>query len=85
VAAVTLYLCSAKRKIISLELRVNELRTGAIREAVHLAAGEDEGLEQGIVDTFFSRQLHYETAEEYVDCVAKVIEETMGCKDQIRV
>jgi hypothetical protein len=79
-AIVDLYLRSAKRKIISLELRANEVRTGAIREAAHLAAGDDEGLEQGIVDACFSRKLHYEVAEEYADCVARVIEETMECR-----
>jgi hypothetical protein len=83
-AVVALYLRSAKRKIISLELRANEVRTGAIREAARLAAGDDEGLEQGIVDVCFSRQLHYEAAEEYADCIAKAIEETMRCKGRIR-
>jgi hypothetical protein len=71
-----------KRRIISLELRANDVRTGAIREAAHLAAGDDEGLEQGIVDACFSRRLYYEAAEEYADRVAKIIEETMGCRGQ---
>jgi hypothetical protein len=74
-AIVPLYLQSAKRKIIDLELRTNQLRTGAIREAAHLAAGEDEGLEQGIIDACFTRKLHYEPAEDYADRVVEVIEE----------
>jgi hypothetical protein len=76
-AIVDLYLRSAKRKLISLELRANELRTGAIREAAHLAAGEDEGLEQGIIDACFSRLIHYEPAEEYAESVARVIQDTI--------
>jgi hypothetical protein len=53
----------------------NQLRSGAIREAAHLAAGTDVGLEQGIIDACFRRQLHYDPAHEYADNIIKVIEE----------
>jgi hypothetical protein len=71
-----LYLQSARRKIVALELRANELRTGAIRKAAYIAAGEDEELEQGIIDACFARKLHYAPAEHYDDNVAKIIKET---------
>jgi hypothetical protein len=74
---VNLYLRSTERKLISLELRANALRTGAIRKAAHLAAGEDESLEQGIIDACFSSRVHYEPAEEYAESVVKIIEETI--------
>jgi hypothetical protein len=66
---------SAKRKLVSLELRASQLRTNAIRKAAHLAAGTDVGLEQGIIDACFRRQLHYDPAHEYADNIAKVIVE----------
>jgi hypothetical protein len=72
---VTIFLSSAKRKLLSLELRASQLRLAAIREAAHLAAGADVGLEQGIIDACFRRQLHYDPAHEYATNVAKVIEE----------
>jgi hypothetical protein len=72
---VAIFLGSAKRKLVSLESRANQLRSGAIREAAHLAAGTDVGLEQGIIDACFRRQLHYDPAHEYADNIAKVIEE----------
>jgi hypothetical protein len=43
------------------------------RKAAHLAAGTDVGLEQGIIDACFRRQLHYDSADEYADNIAKVI------------
>jgi hypothetical protein len=72
---VAIFLRSAKRKLVSLELRANQLRTSAIRKAAHLAAGTDVGLEQGIIDACFRRQLHYDPADEYADNIAKVIAE----------
>jgi uncharacterized protein (UPF0212 family) len=72
---VAIFLCSAKRKLVSLELRANQLRTSAIRKAAHLAAGADIGLEQGIIDACFRRQIHYDSADEYADNIAKVIAE----------
>ena len=72
---VAIFLRSAKRKLVSLELRANHLRTSAIRKAAHLAAGTDVGLEQGIIDACFRRQLHYDSADEYADNIAKVIAE----------
>jgi hypothetical protein len=73
---VAIFLRSAKRKLVSLEFRANQLRSGAIREAAHLAAGTDVGLEQSIIDACFRRQLHYDLAHEYADNIARVIEET---------
>jgi hypothetical protein len=72
---IAIFLRSAKRNLVSLELRANQLRTSAIREAAHLAAGTDLGLEQGIIDACFRRQLHYDPAHEYADNIAKVIGE----------
>jgi hypothetical protein len=72
---VAIFLRSANRKLVPLESRANQLRTSAIREAAHLAAGNDVGLEQGIIDACFRRQLHYDPAHEYADSIAKVIEE----------
>ena len=72
---VAIFLRSAKRKLDSLELRANQLRTCAIRKAAHLAAGTDVGLEQGIIDACFRRQLHYDSADEFADNIAKVIAE----------
>jgi hypothetical protein len=72
---VAIFLCSAKRKLLSLELRASQLRTNAIRKAAHLAAGTDIGLEEGIIDACFRRQLHYDPADEYADNIAKVIAE----------
>jgi hypothetical protein len=72
---VAIFLRSAKRKLISLESRANQLRSSAIREAAHLAAGTDVGLEQGIIDACFRRQLHYDAAHEIAENIAKVIEE----------
>jgi hypothetical protein len=65
---------SAKRKLVSLELRANWMRIAAIRKAVRLATGIDVGLEQGIVDARFRRELHYDPAHQYADNIAKVIE-----------
>jgi hypothetical protein len=76
-AKVDLFLHSVKREILCLDLCSNEIRTRAIRDAAHLAAGTDEGLEQDIIDACFSRRLHYEPAEEYADNVAKVIKEML--------
>src|SRR3979490_1159301 len=70
---VAIFLRSAKRKLVSLESRANQLRSSAIREAAHLPAGTDVGLEQGIIDACFRRQLHYDPAHEYADNIAKVI------------
>jgi hypothetical protein len=70
---VAIFLRSAKRKLLSLELRASQLRTSAIRKAAHLAAGTDVGLEQGIIDACFRRQLHYDSADEYAENIAKVI------------
>jgi flagellar motor switch protein FliG len=75
---VAVFLRSVKRKLVSLELRTNQLRTGAIREAARLVAELDEGLEQEIIDACLSRQVHYEPAEEYVESVATVIESIVG-------
>ena len=72
---VAIFLRHAKRKLISLESRANQLRSSAIRQAAHLAAGTDVGLEQGIIDACFRRQLHYDPAHEYAENFAKVIEE----------
>jgi hypothetical protein len=72
---VAIFLRSAKRKLVSLELRANQLRTNAIRKAAQLAAGTDIGLEHGIIDACFRRQLHYDPADEYADNIAKVIAE----------
>jgi hypothetical protein len=72
---VVIFLRSAKRKFVSLELRANQLRTSAIRKAAHLAAGTDVGLEQGIIDACFRRQLHYDSADQYADNIAKIIAE----------
>lgn len=72
---VTIFLRSAKRKLVSLESRANQLRSGAIREAARLAAGTDVALEQGIIDACFRRQLHYDPAREYADNIAKIIAE----------
>jgi hypothetical protein len=72
---VDIFLRSAKRKLVSLESRANHLRTSAIKKAAHLAAGTDVGLEQGIIDACFRRQLHYDPADEYTDNIAKVIAE----------
>jgi hypothetical protein len=72
---VAIFLNSAKRKLVSLELRANQLRTSAIRKAAHLAAGTNLSLEQGIIDACFRRQLHYDPAPEYADNIAKVIAE----------
>jgi hypothetical protein len=55
---VAIFLRSAKRKLVSRELRANQLRTNAIRKAAHLAASTDVGLEQGIIDACFRRRLH---------------------------
>jgi hypothetical protein len=71
---VAIFLRSAKRKLVSLELRANQLRTSAIRKAAHLAAGTDVGLEQGIIEACFRRQLHYDS-DEYADNIAKVVAE----------
>jgi hypothetical protein len=72
---VAIFLRSAKRKLVSLESRANQLRSSAIREAARLAAGTNVGLEQPIIDACFRRQLHYDPAHEYADNIAKVIEE----------
>jgi hypothetical protein len=76
-AILALYLRSVRRKIIDLELRTNQLRTGAIREVARLFARENQGLEQGIIDACFSRHLHYEPAENYADRVSEVIEKAV--------
>jgi hypothetical protein len=68
---VAIFLRSAKRKLVSLELRANLLRTGAIRKAAHLAAGTDVC----IIDACFRHRLHYDAADEYADNIAKVIAE----------
>lgn len=70
---VAIFLRSAKRKLVSLELRANQLRTSTIRKAAHLAAGTDVSLEQEIIDACFRHQLHYDSADEYADNIAKVI------------
>jgi len=61
---VVIFFRHAKRKLVSLESRANQLRSSAIREAAHIA-GTDVGLEQGIIEACFRRQLHYDLAYEY--------------------
>ena len=65
----------AERKLISLESRTEQLRSSATREAAHIAAGIDVGLEQGIIDACLRRQLHLDLGHEYADSIAKVVEE----------
>jgi hypothetical protein len=72
---VAIFLRSAKRKLVSLESRANQLRSSAIREAARLAAGTNVGLGRRIIDGCFRRQLRYDPAHEYADNIAKVIEE----------
>lgn len=74
---VDLYLRSMQREILSLELRAIGTRTDAIREAARIAAGDNQSLEQRIVDACFARQLQHKPAEEYADSVVQVIEESL--------
>ena len=72
---VAIFLRSAKRKLVSRELRANQLRTNAIRKAAHLAASTDVGLGTGHYRRLLPTPTPLRPAHEYAGNIAKVIEE----------